>query len=170
MPGRSAAGDCKDCCRRGADDYCSRTSALAQTQTTSTPVLSFEIASIKAGNAVPFPRPLLLLEHARTLLQKRKLCPKNFCHERGSPQVFQSIFGPIQEGDCATFSAVSDARCSTYLIFTAFLTAVSLISSQVAGVDLNRGKSASSDQIGLVRFSFSFLSLFAFLHDLAPFT
>ena len=74
------------------------------------------------------------------------------------------------EGDCSTFSAVSDTRCSTYLIFTAFLTAVSLISSQVAGVDLNRGKSASSDQIGLVRFSFSFLSLFAFLHDLAPFT
>src|SRR5438552_17870119 len=32
-------------------------------------------------------------------------------------------FGPIQEGDWATFSAVSDTRCSTYLIFTAFLTA-----------------------------------------------
>ena len=42
------------------------------------------------------------------------------------------------------------------------LTAVNLISSQVAGVELNRGKSASSDQIGLVRFSFSFLLLFAF--------
>ncbi|SRR5216683_1726131 len=35
----------------------------------------------------------------------------------------RSNFGPIQEGDCATFSAVSDTRCSTYLIFTAFLTA-----------------------------------------------
>jgi hypothetical protein len=35
---------------------------------------------------------------------------------------FRSNFGTIQEGDCATFSAVSD-RCSTYLIFTAFLTA-----------------------------------------------
>jgi hypothetical protein len=42
------------------------------------------------------------------------------------------------------------------------LTAVNLISSQVAGVELNRGKSASSDQIGLVGFSFSFLLLFAF--------
>ncbi len=37
--------------------------------------------------------------------------------------VFRSNFGPVQEGDCATFSAVSDTRCSTYLIFTAFLTA-----------------------------------------------
>jgi predicted AAA+ superfamily ATPase len=34
-----------------------------------------------------------------------------------------SNFGPIQEGDCATFLAVSDTRCSTYMIFTAFLTA-----------------------------------------------
>src|SRR5258705_618406 len=42
------------------------------------------------------------------------------------------------------------------------LTAVNLISSQVAGAELNRGKSASSDQIGLVRFSFSFLFLLAF--------
>jgi hypothetical protein len=39
---------------------------------------------------------------------------------------------------------------------------VNLIPSQVAGVELNRGKSASSDQIGLVGFSFSFLFLFAF--------
>jgi hypothetical protein len=36
---------------------------------------------------------------------------------------FRSNFGPIQERDCATFSAVSDTRCSTYLIFAAFLTA-----------------------------------------------
>jgi hypothetical protein len=36
---------------------------------------------------------------------------------------FRSNFGPIQEGVCATFSAVSDTRCGTYLIFTAFLTA-----------------------------------------------
>jgi len=42
------------------------------------------------------------------------------------------------------------------------LTAVNLISSQVAGVELNRGKSASSDQIGLFGFSFSVLFLFAF--------
>jgi len=41
----------------------------------------------------------------------------------GSPQPFRSNFGPIQEGHCATFSAVSDTRCCTYLIFTAFLTA-----------------------------------------------
>jgi len=51
------------------------------------------------------------------------LCPKNLCHLRGSPQEFRSNFGPIQEGDWATFSAVSDTRCSTYLIFTTFLTA-----------------------------------------------
>jgi len=37
--------------------------------------------------------------------------------------VDRSNFGPIQEGDCAIFSAVSDTRGSTYLIFTAFLTA-----------------------------------------------
>ena len=43
------------------------------------------------SDAVPFPRPLLLLEDARTLLQKRKLCPNDLCHERGSPQKF----GPI---------------------------------------------------------------------------
>ena len=42
------------------------------------------------------------------------------------------------------------------------LTALTLIPSQVAGAELNRGKSASSDQIGLVRFCFSFLFLFAF--------
>ena len=34
------------------------------------------------SNAVPFPRPLLLLEDARTLLQKRKLCPK-ICATKG---------------------------------------------------------------------------------------
>src|SRR5260370_19741186 len=50
------------------------------------------------------------------------------------------------------------------------LTAVNLISSQVAGVELNRRKSARSDQIGLLIVIFYFLSLFAFLHDLAPFT
>jgi hypothetical protein len=75
------------------------------------------------SNAVPFPRPLLLLGDAKTLLRKRKLCPKKLCHLRGSSLRFRSNFGPIQEGGCATFSAVSDTRCSTYLIFTAFLTA-----------------------------------------------
>jgi hypothetical protein len=43
--------------------------------------------------------------------------------QQGSPQGFQSNIGPVQGGDCATFSAVSDTRGSTYLIFTAFLTA-----------------------------------------------
>jgi hypothetical protein len=43
------------------------------------------------SDAVPFPRPLLLLEDARTLLQKRKLRPNDLCHERGSPQKL----GPI---------------------------------------------------------------------------
>ena len=44
--------------------------------------------------------------------------------ERTYIHVYKDVnFGPIQEGDCATFSAVSDTRCSTYLIFTAFLTA-----------------------------------------------
>jgi len=37
--------------------------------------------------------------------------------------VIRSNFSPIQEGGCVTFSAVSDTRCSTYFIFTAFLTA-----------------------------------------------
>src|SRR5215469_5351802 len=42
------------------------------------------------SDAVPFPRPLLLLEDARTLLQKRKLCPNDLCHERGSPHAIES--------------------------------------------------------------------------------
>ena len=50
------------------------------------------------------------------------------------------------------------------------LTAVNLISSQVAGAELNQGKLASSDQIGLFRFSFSFLFLFVFSRDLPAFT
>src|SRR6266550_5694169 len=54
-----------------------------------------------------------------------------------------SNFGPIQEGGCVTFSAVSDTRCSTYLIFTAFLTAEPPTSSELAGVGTNRRKSAS---------------------------
>jgi putative transposase len=37
------------------------------------------------SNAVLFPRPLILLGDARTLLRKRKLCPKKLCHFRGSP-------------------------------------------------------------------------------------
>jgi hypothetical protein len=36
------------------------------------------------------------------------------------------------------------------------LTAVNLISSQVGGAELNRGKSASSDQTEAIEFSFSF--------------
>src|ERR1700687_2779864 len=32
-------------------------------------------------------RPLLLLGDARTLLRKRKLCPNNLCHLRGSPHI-----------------------------------------------------------------------------------
>src|ERR1700722_4442738 len=40
----------------------------------------------KDSNAVPFPRPLLLLGDAKPLLGKRKLCPNNLCHLRGSPQ------------------------------------------------------------------------------------
>src|SRR5882762_10299898 len=39
------------------------------------------------SNAVPFPRPLLLLGDARTLLRKRKLCPKKLCRLRGSPHL-----------------------------------------------------------------------------------
>ena len=38
------------------------------------------------SNAVPFPRPLLLLGDAKTPLRKRKLCPKKLCRLRGSPQ------------------------------------------------------------------------------------
>ncbi len=48
---------------------------------------------------------------------------KEFVPSWGFTHKVQSNFSPIQEADCATFSAVSDTRCSTYLIFTAFLTA-----------------------------------------------
>jgi hypothetical protein len=34
----------------------------------------------------PLPQTLLLLEDAKTLLRKRKLCPKKLCHSKGSPQ------------------------------------------------------------------------------------
>src|SRR6266702_6513733 len=47
------------------------------------------------SNAVPFPRPLLLLGDARTLLGKRKLCPKKLCHFRGSPQESGSEMSPF---------------------------------------------------------------------------
>jgi hypothetical protein len=40
----------------------------------------------EGGDVAPFPRPLILLEDAKTLLRKRKLCPKKLCHSRGSPQ------------------------------------------------------------------------------------
>src|SRR4029077_10032594 len=43
------------------------------------------------SNAVPFPRPLLLLGDARTLLGKWKLCPKKLCQLRGHPK----NYGPI---------------------------------------------------------------------------
>jgi hypothetical protein len=46
------------------------------------------------SDAVPFPRPLLLLGDAGTLLRKRKLCPKKLCHLRGSPQAAASIWRP----------------------------------------------------------------------------
>jgi hypothetical protein len=45
------------------------------------------------------------------------------------------------------------------------LTAVNSVSSEVAGAELNRGKSPSSDEIGAVGFSSPFLYLFAFFHD-----
>ena len=47
------------------------------------------------SDAVPIPRPLLLLEDARTLLEKRKLRPKTLCHLRGSPH----SFGTTSEGE-----------------------------------------------------------------------
>src|SRR6266567_6909746 len=46
------------------------------------------------SNTVPFPSPLLLLGDAKTLLRKRKLCPKKLCHPRGSPHPLGSIWGP----------------------------------------------------------------------------
>ena len=74
----------------------------------------FERASgERDSNAVPFPRPLLLLEDARTLLQKRKLRPKNLCHERGSPQGFRSNFSPLQGVGCTACIRVGDTRCGT---------------------------------------------------------
>src|SRR6266436_1534608 len=49
----------------------------------------------KGGDIAPFPRPLTLLEDARTLLRKRKLCPNNLCHLKGSPHQLGSDLGPI---------------------------------------------------------------------------
>src|SRR5438046_7314249 len=47
----------------------------------------------KGGDIAPFPRPLTLLEDARTLLRKRKLCPNNLCHLKGSPHACEPILG-----------------------------------------------------------------------------
>src|ERR671923_585761 len=44
----------------------------------------------------PLLQPLLLLEDARTLLQKRNLCPKKLCHLRGSPQNSRSNMGSVR--------------------------------------------------------------------------
>jgi hypothetical protein len=46
----------------------------------------------------PFPRPLLLLGDARTLLRKRKLCPKKLCQLRGAPQYIRYNWGPNRLG------------------------------------------------------------------------
>ena len=43
-------------------------------------------AAIWCSNQIRVGSPLLLLEDARTLLQKRKLCPKKLRHLRGSPK------------------------------------------------------------------------------------
>ena len=63
------------------------------------------------SDAVPFPRPLLLLEDARTLLQKRKLCPKNLCHQRGSPHDFGPISVQNQASVCH-FSGVQRTKAN----------------------------------------------------------
>ena len=49
----------------------------------------------KGGDIAPFPRPLTLLEDARTLLRKRKLCPNNLCHLKGSPHLLRNNLGTI---------------------------------------------------------------------------
>ena len=46
----------------------------------------FVFHDVLIGVKRPLPQTLLLLKDARTLLQKRKLCPNDLCHERGSPQ------------------------------------------------------------------------------------
>jgi len=51
----------------------------------------------KGGDIAPFPRPLTLLEDARTLLRKRKLCPNNLCHLKGSPQYSKTALGLRKE-------------------------------------------------------------------------
>src|SRR5260370_25647875 len=62
----------------------------------------------KGGDIAPFPRPLTLLEDARTLLRKRKLCPNNFCHLKGSPQYSQSNWGTIPDHpEVAAFAAIA---------------------------------------------------------------
>ncbi len=47
------------------------------------------------SNAVLFPRPLVLLGDARTLLRKRKLGPKKLCQLSGSPQMLGNDLGTI---------------------------------------------------------------------------
>jgi transposase-like protein len=61
------------------------------------------------SNAVPFPRPFLQLGDAKTLLRKRKLCPKKLCHLRGSPHDFSPT--SVQTGPFSGWILVgSDAR------------------------------------------------------------
>ena len=65
------------------------------------------------SNAVPFPSPLLLLGDARTLLRKRKLCPKKLCQLRGSPHATLSNLGPFGSncGQIAFSNFSIAARC-----------------------------------------------------------
>src|SRR5260370_39183031 len=58
------------------------------------PLISCLTFGVHSTNAVPFPRPLLLLGDARTLLRKRKLCPKKMCQLRGSPHTLASKLRP----------------------------------------------------------------------------
>jgi len=67
-------------------------------------------------STIVFPRPLLLLGGARTLLRKRKLCPKKLCHLRGSPQGNENNLRtkrPKYHAKCDYKTQVTARRCNT---------------------------------------------------------
>ena len=61
------------------------------------PVLSCLVFELP--QCIFFARCLAIVPLWARALRKAKLCPNNLCHPRGSPQGFQSNFGPIQERD-----------------------------------------------------------------------
>src|ERR1700719_905775 len=73
----------------------------------------------EGGDVAPFPKPFILLEDAKTLLRKRKLCPKKLCQLRGSPQALGNnleTIGPKSGPKSASSAGVNARRINKIAI------------------------------------------------------